>query len=129
MKILKLWVVTSCTVAERNMLPSSSGKKNGMESFTKMFIPTYQIMWCHIVNSDETHIQRVLRSPNVVSGKILWKWILDNCVRRYGLDSSYSQQGLAVSSCGENYILTRWVTISLTIMILLHVITYASTEM
>jgi len=63
MKILKLWVVTSCTVADRNMLPSSSEQK--MESYTKIFIPTYQIMWYHIVNSDETIIQRVLPSPKV----------------------------------------------------------------
>jgi len=63
MKILKLWVVTSCTVADRNMLPSSSEQK--LESYTKIFIPTYQIMWYHIVNSDETIIQRVLPSPKV----------------------------------------------------------------
>ena len=38
---------------------SSSGQKTGMEISTKMFIPTYQIMWCHIVNYDGTHIQRL----------------------------------------------------------------------
>jgi hypothetical protein len=65
MKILKLWTVTSCTVADRNMLPSSSGQKMEMESYTKIFIPTYQIMWCHIVNSDETFIQRVLSCSKV----------------------------------------------------------------
>ena len=34
-----------------------------MESYTKMFITIYKIMWCHIVNSNETHTQRVLPSP------------------------------------------------------------------
>ena len=65
MKILKLWVVTSCTVEDRNMWPLSSGQKIEMESYIKIFIPTYQIMWCHIVNSYETVIQRVLPSPKV----------------------------------------------------------------
>jgi hypothetical protein len=73
MKILKLWVVTSYTVADRNMLLSSSGQKIEMESSTKIFILAYQIMWCHTVNSDETHIQKVLPSPKVVSGKIILK--------------------------------------------------------
>jgi len=57
MEILKLWVVTSCTVADRNMQPSSSRQKMEMENSTKMFVTIYKIMWCHIVNSDETAIQ------------------------------------------------------------------------
>jgi hypothetical protein len=65
MKILKLWVVTSCTVTDRNMLPSSAGQKMEMEIYTKIFIPTYQIMWYHIVNSDETIIQRVQPSSKL----------------------------------------------------------------
>jgi hypothetical protein len=48
---------------------SLSGQKIEMENSTKMFIPTYQTMWYHIVNSDETHIQRVLPSPKVALDK------------------------------------------------------------
>ena len=44
---------------------SSSGHKTEMESSTKIFIPTYQIMWCYIVNSDETVTQGVLSCPTV----------------------------------------------------------------
>jgi hypothetical protein len=43
-----------------------------------------------------------------ICGKIILIWIFNNWVGRYGLDSSYSQQGLAVSSCGDsNYILDQ----------------------
>ena len=58
MEILKLWVATSHTVADTNMQPSSSGQKMEMENSTKMFITIYQIMWCYIVNSYETVIQK-----------------------------------------------------------------------
>ena len=44
---------------------SSLGQMNEMALFTKMFIPIYQIIWCYIVNSNETAIQRVLPSPKV----------------------------------------------------------------
>ena len=43
----------------------SSGQKMKMEYSTKMFITIYQIMWCHIVNFNETHTQRVLPSPKM----------------------------------------------------------------
>ena len=42
-----------------------------MESSTKMFWPIYKIMWCHTVNSSETHIERVLVSLKVVPENIL----------------------------------------------------------
>ena len=43
-----------------------------------------------------------------MGGKIILKCILNNWDGRYGLDSSYSQHGLAITSCGDsNYILTR----------------------
>jgi hypothetical protein len=62
MKILKLWVVTSCTAADRNVQPSSSGQKIEKESFTKMYIASYQIMWCYTVNSNETHTKSTAKS-------------------------------------------------------------------
>jgi len=43
----------------------SSEQKMEMESSTKMFITIYKITWCHIVNSNETHTQRVLPSPKI----------------------------------------------------------------
>jgi len=43
----------------------SSGQKMEMECSTKIFITIYKIMWCHIVNSNETHTQRILPSPKI----------------------------------------------------------------
>jgi len=43
----------------------SSGQKMEMDSSIKMFITIYKITWCHIVNSNETHTQRVLPSPKI----------------------------------------------------------------
>ena len=43
----------------------SSGRKMEMDSSIKMFITIYKITWCHIVNSNETHTQRVLPSPKI----------------------------------------------------------------
>jgi len=43
----------------------SSVQKMEMECTTKMFINLYKIMWCHTVNSHETHTQKVLPSPKI----------------------------------------------------------------